>query len=203
MIEIGTRDRIAWHGHSLLEFVWLVAIPVSQSAKKIVGPTRPDGNSEMPRAIVQKCDVSGRRKHDSRPTPGAAVSRIPARQSSCIVEFVQRTRVEKERAFMPGLPVVQNGPPGPFVTFTDGRRVPLPTDQIVFAEDSGGAARVGFGGMDFDGIEGGLLTFFRVRDLVPEHELSPERGRRMTLEPKMIAIVFMEGRLAWGRPMAR
>ena len=57
-------------------------------------------------------------------------------------------------------------------------------------------------GMGFDGIEGGLLTFFRVRDLVPEHELSPERGRRMTLEPKMIAAVFMEGRLAWGRPIA-
>jgi hypothetical protein len=61
---------------------------------------------------------------------------------------------------------------------------------------------VGFGGMGFDGIEGGLLTFLRVRDLVPEHELSPERRRRMTLEPKMIAAVFMEGRLAWGRPMA-
>jgi hypothetical protein len=67
----------------------------------------------------------------------------------CIVEFVQGTRVEKERAFMPGLPVVQNGPPGTFVTFADGRRVPLPTDQIVFAEDNGGAARVGFGGMRF------------------------------------------------------
>lgn len=104
---------------------------------------------------------------------------------------------------MPGLPVVQNGPPGTFVTFADGRRVPLPTDQIVFVEDNGGAARVGFGGMGFDGIEGGLLTFFRVRDLAPEHELSPERGRRMTLEPKMIAAVFMEGRLAWGRPTAR
>jgi hypothetical protein len=24
----------------------------------------------------------------------------------------------------------------------------------------------------------------------------------MTLEPRMIAAVFMEGRLAWGRPMA-
>jgi hypothetical protein len=25
----------------------------------------------------------------------------------------------------------------------------------------------------------------------------------MTLEPKTIAAVFMEGRLAWGRPMAK
>ena len=120
----------------------------------------------------------------------------------CIVEFVQGTRVEKERAFVHGLPIVQNGPPGTFVTFADGRRVPLPTDQIVLAEDNGGAARVGFGGMRFDGIEAGLLTFLRIRDVVAEHELSPERGRRMTLELKMVAAVFMEGRLAWGRPMA-
>ena len=120
----------------------------------------------------------------------------------CVVEFLPGSRVYKERPFVPGLPVVQNGPPGTFVTFADGRRVPLPTDQIVLAEDEGGAARVGFGGMRFDGIEEGLLTFRRVRDLAAEHELSPERGRRMTLDPKMIGAVFMEGQLAWGRPIA-
>jgi hypothetical protein len=119
----------------------------------------------------------------------------------CVVEFVSGSRVHKERAFVPRLPVVQNGPPGTFVTFADGRRVPLPTDQIVFAGDDGGAARVGFGAMRFDGIEGDLLTFRRVRDLVAEHGLSPERGRLMTLDPRMIAAVFMEGRLAWGRPL--
>jgi hypothetical protein len=167
-----------------------------------MGPTGLAGNSEMPRVNRQKCDVSRRRKHDSRTDTMCGDTSASSTPVFCIVEFVQGTRVEKERAFMPGLPVVQNGPPGTFVTFADGRRVPLPTDQIVFAEDNGGAARVGFGGMGFDGIEGGLLTFLRVRDLVPEHELSPERRRRMTLEPKMIAAVFMEGRLAWGRPMA-
>ncbi|HEX7501004.1 MAG TPA: hypothetical protein VF524_11970 [Polyangia bacterium] len=120
----------------------------------------------------------------------------------CVVEFVPRSRVHKERPFVPGLAVVQNGPPGTFVTFVDGRRVPLPTDQIVLTQDKGGSARVGFGGMRFEGIEKGLLTFRRVRDLAADHELSPERGRRMTLQPKMIAAVFMEGRLAWGRPMA-
>ena len=98
------------------------------------------------------------------------------------------------------LQIVQNGPPGTFVRFADGRRVPLPTDQIVSSDDGAGAARVGFGGMRFDGVEGGLLTFRRFRDLVAEHELSPERGRRMTLEPEMVAAVFIEGRLVWGRP---
>jgi len=49
----------------------------------------------------------------------------------------------------------------------------LPTDQIVFANDGGGAAHVGFGGMSFEVIEGGQLVFLRVRDLQPEALLSP------------------------------
>jgi hypothetical protein len=124
----------------------------------------------------------------------------------CVVEFVQGSRIEKDppanrSASGANLRIVQNGPPGTFVRFADGDRVPLPTDQIVSSDDGANAARVGFGGMRFDGIEEGLLTFRRVRDLLAEHELSPERGRRMTLEPEMVAAVFMEGRLAWGRPM--
>ena len=134
----------------------------------------------------------------------------------CVVEFVRGSRVEKDPPVSrpasgrpvtrPGsganLRIVQNGPPGTFVRFADGSRVPLPTDQIVSSEDGAGAARVGFGGMRFDGLEGGLLTFRRFRDLLAEHELSPERGRRMTLEPEMVAAVFIEGRLVWGRPTA-
>jgi hypothetical protein len=119
----------------------------------------------------------------------------------CSVEFVPGSRVERERPFVSGLPIVQNGPPGTFVVFADGSRVPLPSDQITSTEDVGGAARVGFGGMRFHGIEDGQLTFRRVRDLAAEHELSPERGRRMTLEPEMVAAVFMQGRLSWGRPV--
>lgn len=124
----------------------------------------------------------------------------------CVVEFVRGSRIEKEPPlkrppFGPRLLIVQNGPPGTFVRFADGSRVPLPTDQVVSGEDGAGAARIGFGGMRFDGIEDGLLTFRRVRDLVAEHVLSPERGRRMTLKQEMVAAVFMEGRLAWGRPV--
>ena len=127
----------------------------------------------------------------------------------CVVEFVRGSRIEKDPPITrpvnrppsgAKLRVVQNGPPGTFVRFADGGRVPLPTDQIVSSNDGPSAARVGFGGMRFDGLEGGLLTFRRFRDLLAEHELSPERGRRMTLEPAMVAAVFVEGRLAWGRP---
>ena len=128
----------------------------------------------------------------------------------CVVEFVRGSRVEKDPpvnrpasgrpASGANLRIVQNGPPGTFVRFADGSRVPLPTDQIVSSDEGASGARVGFGGMRFDGIEGGLLTFLRFRDLLAEHELSPERGRRMTLAPEMVAAVFIEGRLAWGRP---
>jgi hypothetical protein len=69
----------------------------------------------------------------------------------------------------------------------------------VFADDATGAARVGFGGMSFEGIEDGYLVFYRVRDLQPEEKLSPERGRRMTLEPRTVSSILVDGRKVWPR----
>ena len=114
-----------------------------------------------------------------------------------LIEFVPGTRVHREAAFQARMPIVGNGPPGTFVIFAGGARVPLPTDQIVLAEESDGAARVGFGGMRFDGVEDGQLVFRRVRDLWPADQLSPERGVRMTLEVDMVAAVWVDGRIAW------
>ena len=95
------------------------------------------------------------------------------------------------------LPILQNGPPGTSIVFADGTKVPLPTDQIVFAEDGGGVARVGFGGMRAGGMENGQLVFYRVRDLQPAELLSPQRGRRMTLEPRMVASIAVDGQVVW------
>ena len=114
-----------------------------------------------------------------------------------LIEFVAGTRIVREPEVVSKLPILHNGPPGTSVVFRDGTEVPVPTDQIVFAEDTGGAARVGFGGMSFDGIDGGELVFLRVRDLQPEALLSPERGRRMTLDPRMIASIAVDGRVVW------
>lgn len=114
-----------------------------------------------------------------------------------LIEFVSETSIYREPETVPHLPIVQNGPPGTFVVFTGGKRVSLPSDQIVFADDTGGQARVGFGGMSFEGIEDGRLVFFRVRDLQPEELLSPERGRKMTLEPHTVSAVLVDGRKAW------
>ena len=45
----------------------------------------------------------------------------PPQPVFCVVEFVPGSRVHTERPHVPGLAVVQNGPPGTFVTFVDGR----------------------------------------------------------------------------------
>lgn len=114
-----------------------------------------------------------------------------------LIEFVRGTHMYREPAIIPKLPIIHNGPPGTFVVFTDGARVSLPTDQIVLADDSGGGARVGFGGMSFGGMDDGRLIFHRVRDLQPEELLSPERGRKMTLAPHMVISIHVDGREVW------
>lgn len=114
-----------------------------------------------------------------------------------LIEFASGTRITREPEVQSQLPILRNGPPGTSVVFRDGAQVPLPTDQIIFAEDGGGAAQVGFGGMSFAGIEDGELVFLRVRDLQPEELLSPQRGRRMTIEPRMVASIAVDGHVVW------
>ena len=95
-----------------------------------------------------------------------------------LIEFVSGTRITREPEVMSKLPILHNGPPGTSIVFRDGAEVPLPTDQIVFAEDTGGAAQVGFGGMSFEGIDGGELVFLRVLDLQPDDVGSEHRPAR-------------------------
>mgnify|MGYP001580045508 CR=1 FL=1 len=114
-----------------------------------------------------------------------------------LIEFVSGSELYREPKVASKLPIVRNGPPGTFVVFADGTRVPLPTDQIVLGERADGRARVGFGGMSFEGMEEGPLVFYRVRDLQPEEQLSPERGRKMTLKPHMVSAVYVDGRAVW------
>ena len=51
--------------------------------------------------------------------------------------------------------------------------------------------------MSFEGIDRGDLVFNRVKDLAPEHTLSPERGRRMTLRCEMVSRVLVDGLPVW------
>jgi hypothetical protein len=114
-----------------------------------------------------------------------------------LVDFVAPSSIVRERNRISMLPIIGNGPPGTFVHFPDGVRVSLPTDQIVFADDAGGRARVGFGGMQFVGLEEGHLVFVRVRELLPEDQLSPARSHRMKLDPRRVETISVAGRQIW------
>jgi len=111
-----------------------------------------------------------------------------------LVDFAAPSTLLRERDRPSALPIVGNGPPGTFVVFPNGLHVSLPTDQIVFADDSGGHARVGFGGMRFVGLEGDRLVFVRFRELFPEDQLSPARSHKMLLDPRWVAALAVDGR---------
>jgi hypothetical protein len=128
---------------------------------------------------------------------GGVPPHMPLATYPLLIEFVAGTRITREPALASKLPILRNGPPGTSVVFRDGEQVPVPTDQIVFADDARGAAHVAFGGMSFTGIDDGQLVFLRVRDLQPEELLAPDRGRRMTLEPRMVASIAVDGLVVW------
>ena len=114
-----------------------------------------------------------------------------------LIDFAAPTSLFREQDRPSTLPVIGNGPPGTFVLFPNGLRVSLPTDQIVFADDTSGHARVGFGGMQFEGVKEGRLVFVRVRELFPEDQLSPARSHTMRLDPRWVATISVDGRPVW------
>jgi hypothetical protein len=113
-----------------------------------------------------------------------------------VIEFAAGSTIARQAHRPSDLPIHRNGPPGTFVRIGPVM-VSLPTDQIVAADDGGGAAVVGFGGMSFTGMDGSRLRFRRVRDLWPEDQLSPARSWTMTLEPEWVTAVRVDGRRAW------
>jgi len=120
-----------------------------------------------------------------------------AGQIPLLIEFVAGTSLFREPDLVQNLPILRNGPPGTFVIFPGGFRVSLPTDQIVYSDDSGAGARVGFGGMNFAGVETERLIFHRVREMYPEEQLSPARSRTMVLNPGWVVSISIEGREIW------
>ena len=118
-------------------------------------------------------------------------------QMRLLIDFVAPSTLLRERDRPSALPIVGNGPPGTFVLFPDGLRISLPTDQIVYADDSTDHARVAFGGMQFVGVEEGQLVFVRVREVQPEERLSPARSHTMRLDPARVQEVAMGGLLVW------
>jgi hypothetical protein len=115
-----------------------------------------------------------------------------------LIDFLTPSSILREQDRVSMLRIIGNGPPGTFVLFPhEGVRVSLPTDQIVFADDTGGHARVGFGGMQFVGPEAGQLVFVRTRELLPEDQLSPARSRTMRIDSRRVVTVSVDGRPVW------
>jgi hypothetical protein len=117
-----------------------------------------------------------------------------------LIEFAASTSLLREQNRVSMLPIIGNGWPGTFVLFPSGLRVSLPTDQIVFAEDADGCARVGFGGMQFVGWQAGRLMFARVREVAPEDQLSPARSHTMLLDAAWVAAISVDGQPVWPDP---
>jgi hypothetical protein len=114
-----------------------------------------------------------------------------------LIDFATPSSIFREQNRISMLRIIGNGPPGTFVLFPNGLRVSLPTDQILFADDIGGHARVGFGGLQFVGSEEGHLMFVRFRELLPEDQLSPARSHTMMLDSQLVATVSVDGRPVW------
>ena len=114
-----------------------------------------------------------------------------------LIDFATPSSIYREPNRISTLRIIGNGPPGTFVLFPNGLRVSLPTDQIVFADDGGGHARVGFGGMQFVGQDEGYLVFVRVREVLPPNQLSPDRSHTMRLDAQWVASVSVDGQLVW------
>jgi len=114
-----------------------------------------------------------------------------------LIDFATPSSIFREHNRISPLRIIGNGPSGTFVVFPDGLRVSLPTDQIVFADDTGGHARVGFGGMQFVGAEEGHLVFMRIRELLPEDQLSPARSHTRLLDSHWVTTISVDGRRVW------
>ena len=127
--------------------------------------------------------------------PTLPVTWCPGFEAPLVVAFAAGSALVREADRRSDLPIHRNGPPGTFVRLGT-TRISLPTDQIVSASEAG-AVVVGFGGMRFTGAKEGQLTFERVRDLWPEHLLSPTRSWRMTLDRAWVSAVRENGRQVW------
>jgi hypothetical protein len=114
-----------------------------------------------------------------------------------LIEFAAPSSIFREANRISTLRIIGNGPPGTFVIFPGRLRVSLPTDQIVFTDDTSGHARVGFGGMQFVGLHEGQLVFVRSREVLPVEQLSPARSHKMLLDPQWVVMVSTNGCPVW------
>src|SRR4051812_43016487 len=104
-----------------------------------------------------------------------------------VVEFAPGSRVEAYEMEGTSDAEMPSFPRDALIRFTDGRQIPVPADQIVLEEVEKGSARVGFGGVSFEGMVDGQLAFWRVKDLAPEQSLAADRDIRFLIAPEFVS----------------
>ncbi len=110
------------------------------------------------------------------------------------VEFENGSRVEQNflDAEVEGLPDTQ-------VVLADGRRVSLPTEQVVFEDSSNGMAQIGIGGMSFEGVSSDGLVLYRVKDLVAPEFCSPQFSGKLVIDTESVKRFVVNGHQVWPR----
>jgi hypothetical protein len=120
-------------------------------------------------------------------------------QIPLVVEFAPGSRVEAVEAAPEADPRTSPDtlPKDALIRFADGTEVPVPADQIVLEEQGRDSARVGFGGVSFEGMVEGQLAFWRVKDIAPEEALAPDREIRFLIDPRRVSSVLVRGTQVW------
>ena len=114
-----------------------------------------------------------------------------------VVEFAPGSRVEAHELEVPTEAEKPQYPRDALIRFADGRQIPVPADQIVLEEQERGAARVGFGGVSFEGLVDGQLAFWRVKDIAPEDMVAADRDIRFLVPTDLVSSIAVQGIKVW------
>jgi hypothetical protein len=86
------------------------------------------------------------------------------------------------------------------VLLADGRCVEVPEDQVIFADEKSGQARLGLGGMSYEGIRDDRFELWRVRDLWPEDRIAVSSEQRILVAREMVSRILLEGAQVYPPP---
>ena len=115
------------------------------------------------------------------------------KQPPVVIEFVSGSRIHQADTITANT----------LILLSSGQEIPIPSDQIVLGEDHHGAARVGLGGMSFEGVENDHLIFWRVCDLLPEEALPPSREIKVALHRDHVSSVSVQGTRVWPKKLPK
>ncbi len=109
------------------------------------------------------------------------------------VEFESGSRIEQNY-----LTAADDELPETAIVLHSGERLIVPTEQVIFEDSTRGSAKIGIGGMSFEGVSTqDEFVFCRVKDLLPEQWCSPQFDGLMKLPKRVVSRVVMNGAQVW------